>query len=135
MQKLVYIAGPLFNEGERWFNEQVDAVITRSGFRTFLPQRDKPEFQYPRDIKDIFKTDVINIDACDLMVIVLNGICTDDGSAWEMGYAYAKKKPIIGLFTDMRAHTGDAKVNLMLENSMNQICSTLEELESALKKH
>ena len=36
----VYIAAPLFNEGERAFNEKIDAIIRECGHETFLPQRE-----------------------------------------------------------------------------------------------
>ena len=37
-----YIAGPLFDEGERWFVERLDAIARDAGFETFLPHRDNP---------------------------------------------------------------------------------------------
>ena len=39
---LVYVAGPLFDEGERWWIEQVEATIAATGLATFLPHRDNP---------------------------------------------------------------------------------------------
>ena len=36
----IYIAAPLFNQGERDFNERIDAVLRSCGHETFLPQRD-----------------------------------------------------------------------------------------------
>ena len=36
----VYIAAPLFSEGERSFNEKVDAIVRECGHETFLPQRE-----------------------------------------------------------------------------------------------
>ena len=39
---LAYIAGPLFNEGERWFVEKICALAEGAGFETFLPHRDTP---------------------------------------------------------------------------------------------
>lgn len=39
---LVYLAGPLFDEGERWHIEQLEALVAGLGFRTFLPHRDNP---------------------------------------------------------------------------------------------
>ncbi len=40
--KIVYVAGPLFDEGERWWIEQIEQTITEIGFNTFLPHRDNP---------------------------------------------------------------------------------------------
>ncbi|GIR36959.1 MAG: hypothetical protein CM15mP49_23440 [Actinomycetota bacterium] len=39
----VYVAGPLFDEGERWWIEQIEQTITQIGFNTFLPHRDNPK--------------------------------------------------------------------------------------------
>ena len=38
-----YIAGPLFNEGERWFDEQIERIATEAGFTIFPPHRDGKE--------------------------------------------------------------------------------------------
>ena len=38
----VYVAGPLFDDGERWWIEKVERVVVESGFATFLPHRDNP---------------------------------------------------------------------------------------------
>ncbi len=35
----IYIAAPLFNEGERRFNERIDEILRACGHETFLPQR------------------------------------------------------------------------------------------------
>ncbi|RMF81539.1 MAG: nucleoside 2-deoxyribosyltransferase, partial [Chloroflexi bacterium] len=98
-----YIAGPLFNEGERWFDEQIDARAQKVGLETFLPHRDGMELlPTNRTINDIFQLDVRMIDACDIVIANLNGVTTDDGTAWELGYAYARGKHLIGVYTDMR---------------------------------
>ena len=96
-----YVAGPLFDEGERWWIEKVEQLVADAGFDTFLPHRDNP----PKDefnVRAIFENDKRGIDECDVVVANLNGITTDDGTAWELGYAYAKGKYLIGLHTDWR---------------------------------
>ena len=40
--KKAYIAGPLFDEGERWWIESVERLVADAGFETFLPHRDNP---------------------------------------------------------------------------------------------
>ena len=126
-----YVAGPLFDEGERWWIEKVDALVAARGFETFLPHRDNP----PKDesnVRAIFENDKRAIDRCDLVVASLNGVITDDGTAWELGYAYAKGKYIIGLHTDWRMRFAHEVVNLMMECSMNEMVRSLDELESTL---
>jgi nucleoside 2-deoxyribosyltransferase len=132
-QPYAYIAGPLFDEGERWFIESVDARVSSHGFRTFLPHRDNPP-KTPDTVRTIFENDKGAIDACDIIVANLNGITTDDGTAWELGYAFALNKYGIGLFTDWRArfHAENEVVNLMMQCSLNVLVRSLDELDSAL---
>lgn len=129
----VYVAGPLFDEGERWFIEKVDHLIRNKGFDTFLPHRDNPP-KTADNVHEIYDNDKGGIDRCDVLVANLNGIMTDDGTAWEMGYAFAKGKYIIGLFTDWRARFPNTNevVNLMMQCSMNRLVRSLDELEIAL---
>lgn len=127
-----YVAGPLFDEGERWWIEQVEAVVASEGFETFLPHRDNP----PKDehnVADIFRNDRRGIDECDVVVASLNGVITDDGTAWELGYAYAKGKHIVGLHTDWRRRFDHEVVNLMIECSLDALVHSLDELRAALR--
>lgn len=128
-----YIAGPLFDEGERWFIESVDARVAARGFRTFLPHRDNPP-KTPDTVSTIFGNDKEAIDDCDVIVANLNGITTDDGTAWELGYAFALGKYGIGIFTDWRARfpAHNEVVNLMMQCSLNVLVRSLDELDTAL---
>ena len=126
-----YVAGPLFDEGERWWIEKVDQLVSDAGFETFLPHRDNP----PKDkfnVRQIFENDKRGIDQCDVLVANLNGITTDDGTAWELGYAYATGKYLIGLHTDWRQRFDHEVVNLMLECSLHQLVRNLDDLHQAL---
>lgn len=129
----VYVAGPLFDEGERWFIEEVDRLIRAKGFDTFLPHRDNPP-KTAENVHDIFVNDKGGIDRCQVLVANLNGITTDDGTAWEMGYAFATGKYIIGLFTDWRARFPNSNevVNLMMQCSMDVLVRSLDDLGTAL---
>ncbi len=126
-----YIAGPLFDEGERWFITKIDALVAEAGFETFLPHRDNPP-KTKDNVQEIFANDKRGIDECDIVVANLNGLTTDDGTAWELGYAYATGKYLIGLHTDWRARFEHEVVNLMIETSLNQMTRSLSELKAAL---
>ena len=126
-----YVAGPLFDEGERYWIETVDRVVAEAGFITFLPHRDNP----PKDqfnVRQIFENDKRGIDTCDVVVANLNGIITDDGTAWELGYAYATGKYLIGMHTDWRKRFDHEVVNLMLECSLHRMVHSLDELKVGL---
>ena len=130
-----YIAGPLFNESERWWDEQIDAVAARAGLETFLPHRDGKELNPNPTFEDIFRVNVTNLDGADLVIANLNGITTDDGTAWEIGYAFARQKPIIGVYTDRRLTFPGQVVNLMLECSVIKMARSLDELAAFLKDY
>ena len=133
---LAYIAGPLFNEGERWFDEKICALAEAAGFETFLPHRDTPpEFVSSRDPAAIFRWDLEHLERAGLVVANLNGVTSDDGTAWELGYAYARGKHLVGIYTDMRLTFEAQVVNLMLQCSLNRLTRSLEELEACLLEY
>ena len=128
-----YVAGPLFDEGERWFIEKVEQLVADEGFITFLPHRDNP----PKDehnVRLIFENDKRGIDTADVVVANLNGLGTDDGTAWELGYAYANGKYSIGLYTDWRMRFAHEVVNLMMECSLDRVVRSLDDLRAALRE-
>ncbi len=127
----VYVAGPLFDEGERWFMEVLEARIAAAGASTFLPHRDNPD-KTVDNMAEIYRNNVGAIDSAGLVVANLNGITTDDGTAWEVGYAVAKGIPVVGLFTDWRRRFDDEIVNLMIGESSETIVRSLDELDADL---
>ena len=131
MSDLVYVAGPLFDEGERWWLERIEGVVAAAGFATFLPHRDNPP-KTAGNVDEIFRSNRANLDACTFVVASLNGLTTDDGTAWEMGYAHARGRPIIGVHTDWRSRFPDEVVNLMIERSLTQLVRSLDELGELL---
>jgi len=133
-----YIAGPLFNEGERWFDEQIDQIARDAGFTTFMPHRDGKEtasIRSPERIERIFAEDVAAIDEADVIIANLNGITTDDGTAWELGYAYAKGKHLVGVYTDWRLQFEHQTVNLMIQCSLHKLVRSLDELRTYLAEY
>jgi nucleoside 2-deoxyribosyltransferase len=116
----IYFAGPLFTTGERDFNAAVVTRLRGAGHEVFLPQ-DQELNAY--DPTRIFRNDVDHVDWSTVVVGVMDGSDPDSGTAWEIGYAYAKGRPIILLRTDFRewgGRTGDAPYNLMLTESATE---------------
>lgn len=56
----------------------------------------------PKAKQHIFETCRDAIHAATHMVAILDGSQVDDGTAWEIGYAYARGLPVWGLRTDFR---------------------------------
>jgi nucleoside 2-deoxyribosyltransferase len=78
------------------------------------------------------------IDGCDLVLAVLDGVDVDSGTASEIGYAFAKGKPILGYRGDYRlcSENEGAIVNLQVEYfiraSDGDIITRLKDLGDAL---
>ncbi len=100
----VYFAGPLFTTPERIWNVEVCAALRAAGHEVFLPQEKEAWMDGP----GIFATDVGGIDGADALVAIMDGPDPDSGTAWEVGYAFGTKKPIILVRTDFRALAGNA---------------------------
>ncbi|MBU3907286.1 MAG: nucleoside 2-deoxyribosyltransferase [Nanoarchaeota archaeon] len=129
----VYIAGKICSEEERELLEKVDVLCKKLGFDTFLPHRDVGLAKELKDVEKVFRGDIINgFKDCNVVVAVLDGLHVGAGTAWELGYAYAKKIPAIGLKTDELIEDALDQLSAILIASM-QIATSLEELEDKLK--
>src|SRR6202034_306547 len=62
------------------------------------------------------------IDRADMVFAILDGVDVDSGTAAEIGYAFAKGKPILGYRGDFRlsADNEGATVNLQVEYFIRQ---------------
>ena len=130
---LIYVAGPLFDPGERWYLEQVAAVCRAAGYDTYLPHRDGGLKAGPHtDFGSIFAADVAALERAGLVVAVWNGPDVDSGTAWEIGFAYARGVPVIGLHEDIRINDPTRQVNIVVSQAANAICGSLGELRAVL---
>ena len=136
----VFIAGPMFSSAEREFNLKVDDFLRERGFETFLPQREVGELwekvhgRGRRVCRKIYEEDLRGLGEADSLVAILNGQDVDSGTAFEVGYASATGKPIVGLKTDVRVFARGEEVNLMLAHSLHDLAKDLDELVLKLKK-
>ena len=129
----IYVAGPLFTEGERWLLEKIDAVCREAGYDTYLPHRDAGVFDRDGDSSPFFRQDLQRLQEADVVVAVLNGFDVDSGTAWEMGYFYALgKDAIVGYLHDSRLPHPRAQLNPMIWNSLKTLVHDLDALQKAL---
>ena len=98
----LYFAGPLFTTPERTWNADVAEALRAAGHEVFLPQEQEPG----KDGPGIFATDVGGIDWADGLVAIMDGPDPDSGTAWEVGYAFGARKPVVLVRTDTRALAG-----------------------------
>ncbi len=131
--RTVYLAAPLFSEAELDFNRKLRDEIKRAGFKVFLPQEDSNNIKDEKTRqKIIFGKNEAAIINSDIIVAVIDGTDIDSGTAWEIGFAYARSKPIFGLRTDFRTLGIEGTVNLMIERSL-VLFTNISELLNRLK--
>jgi nucleoside 2-deoxyribosyltransferase len=100
----LYFAAPLFTTAERLWNATVVDGVRAAGHEVFLPQENEPG----KTASEIFAADVGGIDWADGVVAIMDGPDPDSGTSWEVGYAYAARKPIVLVRTDIRVSAGSA---------------------------
>jgi len=131
----VYLSAPLFCEGERAFNEKAAAKLREAGFEVWLPQESLlVKGGGGEEKRAIYELNTSALRNSDVVVAVLDGVDVDSGVAFEVGYAVALGKTVVGLKTDHRSFSKVEEVNLMLEVSMKTICRSVGELVEALKR-
>lgn len=153
----VYLAGPLgFSEAGRVFLydtlipalEHCDATVidpwtltdpTRIQAVAAMPFSRERQAAWAVLNEEIARNNTQALDACDLIVAVLDGTDVDSGTAAEIGYGFARGKPVLGYRGDIRlsADNEGAVINLQVEYfiraSGGDIVSSLEALRDLLK--
>lgn len=124
----------MFNEAERSFNSKVAERLRANGFEVWFAQ-EAPFIQHGthKEKNTIYEGDVQALKTSAVVVAVLDGIEVDAGVAFEMGYATALRKPIVGLKTDYRTFSKMEEVNLMLEVPLVKLCKSIDEVIASLR--
>jgi nucleoside 2-deoxyribosyltransferase len=154
----IYIAGPLgFSEaGRTFYYDKLIPALRQMGHEALDPwtltDPDKiatvmnlPYGSVKRDAwrqlnAEIGQNNKAAMDGCDAVVAVLDGADVDSGTAAEIGYAFAKAKPILGYRSDFRlsADNEGCVVNLQVEyfirQSRGEIITRFADLSPALEK-
>ncbi len=100
----IYLAGPLFTTPERDFNAQLATRLRSAGHDVFVPQ-DHPASD--GSAAAIFRKDLAGLEWAEGVVAIMDGADPDSGTAWECGYAYAMRKPVVLFRSDIRG-SGDS---------------------------
>lgn len=154
----IYLAGPLgFSEaGRAFYYDKFVPTIRAVGVDVLDPWAltDQAKIERVRRIKndaarcdewralnlEIARENTKAIDSADALVAVLDGPDVDSGTAAEIGYAFARNRPILGYRGDFRlsADNEGSIVNMQVEYfiraSGGTIVRKLEDLSKALAK-
>jgi len=139
---MIYIAGPLFSEAERKFNQKVSKMLEDMGHTTFLPQRDGHELhamlnngmRWEEANMKIFQLDTEAIRNSDMVIFIMDGRVPDEGACVEIGYAYALGKECIGLKTDCRSLMANYDNPMIIGALKGRIARNLKELARYIKE-
>lgn len=152
MAPKVYVAGPLgfTKAGASYYSGVLLPRVRAAGLEPLdpwdLPREIRDVFELPRDSAErrarlgetnraVGRRNAEMIHVCDGVLAVLDGDDVDSGTAAEIGYAAALRKPIVGLRDDLRV-TGDNEatlVNLQVEWFIIESGGSLEtDLDAAI---
>lgn len=120
----VYFAAPLFAQHERKWNRELAGLLEErlklhrklnaDDVEVVLPQdfRDRGRYNDRKRLQVLFEKCIEAVRSADVVVACLDGPDVDSGVAFEMGYAHALGKPVVGVRTDFR-QLQERGVNLM----------------------
>lgn len=92
----VYLAGPFFTMGQLWLIDEARRCLGEAGMKVFSPFHEIG----PGPAEEVGPADIAALEECDAMFAVLDGL--DSGTIFEVGYARALGKPVVG-FSQMVA--------------------------------
>jgi nucleoside 2-deoxyribosyltransferase len=154
----IYLAGPLgFSEAGRVFhNDVVVSALEKLGHEvldpfaladakkvarvTRMPFGAKRRDAWKRLNREIGARNRRAIDESDMLFAILDGVDVDSGTAAEIGYAFARGKPVLGYRGDFRlsADNEGSTVNLQVEyfirESGGEIITRISDLKKALER-
>jgi len=123
----VYVAGPNFNNAEKTEQLAIATLLERSGFCTYLPQRDGLEVSkvinkliaegrtreqaLDEAQRIVFQFDIYNLMKCQVIVSNINYTEPDAGTVSVTAIAYASCMPIVFYRDDLRVHTDLSEVS------------------------
>ena len=94
----IYMAGAFFRPETKSRIDSYAADFRRLGHDVYVPQEHTVPNAWDMSQEDwareVFKMDVAAIQDCDMVFVVYDGLYSDSGTAWEIGYAYAHGKNI-----------------------------------------
>lgn len=113
----VYLAAPLWTAKQKERIASLAEVLRQEGYSVFVPMEheidnawDMPQHEWS---KKVFDADIKAIHNSAAVVAIYNGLYSDSGTAFEMGYAHALGKDIYVV-----PYLETKEVSLMIKNAV-----------------
>lgn len=105
----IYLAGPLFSDGERAYLDGLARDLRARGHDVFVPHEQFTGDKVELDAATVFRVDVGGVRDANVLFAWLDGPMVDDGTACEIGIfselvatGDPRYRGIVGLVTDLR---------------------------------
>lgn len=85
----IYLAGPFFNTAQQWLIDEARGALTDMGFKVFSPVH---EVGFG-PAEEVAPADLHGLDESGLVLAIMDGL--DPGTIFEIGYARAKRIPVV----------------------------------------
>lgn len=149
--KKVYIASPLYSTKEQKDNCEIDEVLRRAGYNTFLPQRDgfiyvdlfkqvQNEGYAYEEARDIALGLIMHLDVyqvcegCDATVLNLNGCIPDEGAVSEGALCFRSELPLVIYKGNNPSFAMEHHSPLLTGQTRFEIVGKVEEIPNKLKQ-
>lgn len=125
---MIYIAGPFFTDKERAFLKNLIRSVKKMfpNEELFIPMEhfipNGENLSNNEWAEAVFKMDVEALNKCNHIIAAYSGLYSDTGTAWEIGYAYAKGIPV-DLIIPLEVLKEE--MSIMLIQSSNSIFKTI----------
>ena len=112
---MIYIAGPFFTDKERTFLKVLIKSVKKMfpNEELFIPMEhfipNGENLSNNEWAEAVFKMKVEALNKCNRVVAAYLGLRSDTGTAWEIGYAYAKNIPV-SLILSPEALNGEVSI-------------------------
>ena len=117
----IYLASPFFNDEELKYVIQAENTLRELGHTVYSPREHEKRDEIVGSLAwsaATFEADKKGIDKCDAVVMLYHGNYSDSGTAWECGYAFGIRKPVvvvhIGEDSNLMVHEG-SHTNITIE--------------------
>lgn len=121
----LYCAGPIFTQPQRAWLRRLGERLRKDGHDAFVPAEVEEDFHDTRGASkmrdEAFQANVAKLAAAQLVVACLDGADADSGTSWEVGFAFARRIPVLGYRFDYRTQGREGTTNLMLEQAAAQL--------------
>lgn len=148
----VYIAAPIFNDGQREVVDEIDKLCKKHGHMVFSPYKNsqgifngrKPADCLPQERAQVLTDNIAYLEWCDILLAWVGGYeggFTDPGVVWELGYCSGRNGAPAAFGNKLRRpfqlafiHDQDRRqaMNLMLSGTVDAVAKGLGQLNVAL---